>query len=163
MTRSMPFFFAFAALPFAVACDTTGAGAQAEVNKAQEQANKAIAKADDEANSKTLAAQGAADKKIGEVQADFAKVREDYRHEMQGNLDAINKSITELEVKAETTTGEAKATLDGTLPYLKTQRNAFANDLRTIDSASAVTWDSTKSRLDKEWTDMKGAADRAAG
>jgi hypothetical protein len=165
MTRSIPFFFALAALPvpLAVGCDTSGSGAQAEVNKAQEQANKDIAKANDEANGKTLAAQAEADKKIGAVQADFAKVREDYRHEMQGNLDAINKSITELEVKAETSTGEAKATLDGTLPYLKAQRNAFANDLRAIDSASALTWDSTRARVEKEWTDLKGTADRAAG
>ena len=129
MTRSMPFFFALAALPLAVGCDTSGAGAQAEVNKAQQQANKDIAKADDEANAKAIAAQAGADKKIGAVEADFAKVREDYRHQMQASLDAVNKSITDLEVKASTSTGEIKATLDGALPdSSKMRRNAFAND-----------------------------------
>jgi len=163
MPRSILLCIVLATGPFALACDKSGADAQADVNKAQEQANKDIAKANDEANAKSVAAQAQADKKIDAVQADFAKAREDYRHQMQTDLDSINKTIADLEAKEKTSVGKAKADLDGALPFLRTRRDAFLDDLRTIESATALSWDSTKARLDKEWADLKVAADKAAG
>jgi hypothetical protein len=66
------------------------------------------------------------------VEADFAKTREDYRHLMQTDVDAINK------------------------------RDAFVTDMRGIDKVGALGWDAAKARLDKEWTDLKAAADKAS-
>ena len=143
------------------ACDKSGAEVQATADQAQDKANADIAKATDEANAKARAAQAVADQKVNAVSADFVKTREDYRHQVQSNLDSANKTIADLESKERTALGKAKADLDAILPALRAQRDAFAADLRSIDAASAVTWDSTKARLDKEWADLKVAVDKA--
>ncbi len=51
---------------------------------------------------------------------------------------------------------------DAQLTQIRAQRESFASDWKQIETASATTWDATKSRLDKEWTDLKTAVDRAA-
>lgn len=163
MSQSIFVCVALVVLPLTFACDKSGAAAQADVNKVQEQENKDLAKGADEARVKALATQAEADKKIGAVQADFARLREDYRHEMQGDLDSLNKSVTELEAKDKTATGKVKADLDAVLPSLEVRRDTFMDDLRAIESANVLTWDSTKARLDKEWSELKLAADKAAG
>ncbi len=45
------------------------------------------------------------------------------------------------------------------LTQIRSQREAFANDWKTIETASATTWDSTKTRLDKEWSELKAMVD----
>jgi hypothetical protein len=161
MSRSIIVSLALAAIPLTLACDQSGTAAQAEVTKAQVQANTDIAKANTQANATAVAAQAQADKKIGAVEADFAKTREDYRHVMQTDVDAINKTLSDLDAKEKTATGKAKADLDGALPSLRTQRDAFVTDMRGIDKVDALGWDAAKARLDKEWTDLKAAADKA--
>jgi hypothetical protein len=42
------------------------------------------------------------------------------------------------------------------------RREAFVNDYKSIETASADTWDATKARLDKQWTELKNMVDRAA-
>lgn len=160
--RSILFSFALtlAVAPLAVACDKSGADAQAQANAAQTSANRDIANANNEANTKINEAQATADQKIAAARADFAKTREDYRHTVQSNLDSLDKTIAQLEAKSKTATGKTKADIDARLPSLKAQRDAFVNDARSLDSATATTWDATKARLDKEWTDLKTAADR---
>ena len=160
--RSILYVFALtlAAAPLAVACDKSGADAQAQANAAQTTANHDIANANSEANAKVNEAQATADQKIAAARADFAKTREDYRHTVQTNVDALDKTIAQLEAKAKTSTGKTKADIDARLPALKAQRNAFVSDVRALDSATAMTWDSTKARLDKEWADLKTAADQ---
>jgi hypothetical protein len=148
-----------AVAPFIVACDKTGAEAQAQANEAQNKANTEVASANSEANQKIAQAQSEADKKIAAAQGDFAKTREDYRHTVQSNLDALNKQLGDLDAKAATST---KADLRAALPALKSQRDAFVADFGSLRNASAVTWDGTKARLDKEWTDLKTAVDRAS-
>jgi regulator of protease activity HflC (stomatin/prohibitin superfamily) len=147
-----------AVAPFAVACDKTGAEAQAQANEAQNKANTQVANANSEANQKIAQAQSEADKKIAAAQGDFAKTREDYRHLVQSNLDALNKEIGDLDAKAATS---KKPDLRAALPSLKSQRDAFVADFNSLGNASAVTWDGTKARLDKEWSDLKAAVDKA--
>jgi hypothetical protein len=36
------------------------------------------------------------------------------------------------------------------------------NDYKTIEVASAATWDATKARLEKEWTDLKNMVEKAS-
>jgi hypothetical protein len=145
--------------PFAVACDKSGADAQAEVNKAQDKANGEVAKASNQVTTTAAEAQTEADKKIIAVQADFATTRENYRHSVQSNLDALDKQLADLDVKARTAT---KPDLRATITALRAQRDAFVADYQSLTTASAVTWDATKARLDKEWTDLKAAADKAS-
>ena len=150
-----------ATAPLAVACDKTGTDAQTEVNKAQDKANAEIAKANNQVTTTAAKAQTEADKTIIAAQADFATTRENYRHTVQSNLDALDKKLADLDVKAKTATGTAKTDLRATVPALRAQRDAFVADYQSLGSASAVTWDATKARLDKEWTDLKAAVDKA--
>ncbi len=146
----------------ALGCENTdGADAQAKANAAQATANVDIAKAKADADKKMNAAQADADKKIADLQASFSKTREDFRHSTQTNLDELDKKLAGLDAKAKTATGKAKVELDATLPRLHTQRDAFATSFKTIDTTTATTWDAAKMRLDKEWTDLKAAVDKA--
>jgi hypothetical protein len=145
-----------------IACDDSGKSAQDKVNQAQSDADKAAADARADADKKTKSAQADADKKIADAQADFAKSREDYRHTVQTNLDDIDKKIADLDAKAKVATGKAKTDLNAKLVDLHTQRDAFAADFKRLDTTTASTWDATKGRLDKSWSDLKAAVDRAS-
>jgi hypothetical protein len=78
------------------------------------------------------------------------------------NLVDLDKKIADLEAKQKTATGKKKADLDVQLGQIRTQRETFANDWKSIETASAMTWDATKSRLDKEWSELKSLVERAA-
>jgi hypothetical protein len=150
-----------ALLAFSGACNKA-ADEQEKASNAQITANEKIVEANQEANKKANEAQADADKKIAEAQASFLKLREDYRHDTTEKLVDLDRKIAELEAKAKTSTGKKKADLDVQLAQIRSQRDAFANDWKTIETASAATWDATKARLDKEWTDLKSMVDRAA-
>ena len=165
MTRStslsLALSLAVAALPLVVACDKSGAEAQAEANKAQENANAQMAKANDQVTTTSGQAQANADMKIAAAKADFAMTREDYRHEIQSKLDTLNKELDDLDAKAMKATGTVKADLHAKVPALRAQRDAFVADFQALGNATASTWDATRARIDKEWTDLKTAVDKA--
>jgi len=129
--------------------------------RGQADANQKIAEANREADQKINEAQAEADKKTAEAQANFLKMREDYRHDVTERLVDIDHKIADLEAKARTATGKTKADLDARLKQIHSERDAFVNDYRGIELASAATWDSTKARLDKSWEELKKLVDRA--
>lgn len=150
-------FFTLALLvPMAVACDKSGAEAQREADKAQAKANTEITNAQVEADKKTANAQAEADKKIATAEKDFAKTREDYRHDMSTNIENLDKKLADLDARAK----QGKH-IDGNLAALHQQRNVFVTDAKAIDTADARTWDATKDRLDKEWRNLQDAVDHA--
>jgi hypothetical protein len=106
--------------------------------------------------------EGAEADKTKTAESDFAKVREDYRHQKQSDLDSLDKTVTAVEAKARASTGKAKKDIDDALTSLKAGRDTFEGDLHSTEQATASSWDSTKARLDKEWADLKTAADKAA-
>jgi hypothetical protein len=148
-------------LALASGCDKA-ADEQQKAVKAQTQANDKIVQANQEADQKANNAQADADKKIAEAQASFLKMREDYRHDTTTNLVDLDKKIADLNAKEKTATGKKKSDLDVQLGQIRTERDAFANDWKSIETADATTWDATKNRLDKEWSDLKTMVDRAA-
>lgn len=147
-----------AALPLANACDKSGADVQARANEAQEQANREIGRA----NAQASEAQEEANRKIAGAQADFVTTREEYRHKVQTDLDALDQDIAALDSRAQTGSAKAKTDLQAKLPSIHAQRDAFLKDFRAIDRASATTFDDFKARLDKEWSDLKSAVDKAS-
>ncbi len=149
------------ALVLAGGCDKA-ADEQQKATNAQLQANQKIVEANQEADRKAAAAQAEADKKIADAQASFLKMREDYRHDTTGKLVDLDHKIADLEAKSKTSSGKKKADLDAQLTQIRAQRATFADDWKQLETASAATWDSTKARLDKEWTDLKSLVDRAA-
>ncbi|HEY5376607.1 MAG TPA: hypothetical protein VIK01_23160 [Polyangiaceae bacterium] len=163
MIRSSIIVCAVGALVLALASGCNkAADEQEKATNAQVQANDKIVAANQEADQKANKAQADADQKIAQAQAAFLKMREDYRHDTTTNLVDLDQKIADLEAKSKTSTGKKKADLDARLAQIRTQRAAFADDWKSIETASATTWDSTKSRLEKEWTDLKSAVDRAA-
>jgi hypothetical protein len=142
------------------ACDNAAAE-QNKATAAQTKANEKIAAAGQEADIKIKAAQADADKKIAAAQADFAKLREDFRHTTTKDLVDLDKKIADLTAKSKTATGKAKADLDANLRGIASSREAFAIDFRSIEVASAVTWDATKARLEKQWKELTAQVDKA--
>lgn len=132
-----------------------------KADEAQLEATDKINEANREAGEKINEAQAEADKKTAEAQASFLKLREDYRHQVTKDLVDLDKKITDLEVKSRTATGKTKAELDVSLKQIHADRDAFVNDYKGIEGASAATWDSTKVRLDKAWDDLKKKVDGA--
>lgn len=161
MTRASIFASSALALTLALAagCDK-GADEQQKANAAQAEADKKIAEANKEAQTKTTSAQVEADKKIAAAESDFGKRREDYRHKVQTDLVDLDKKIELLEAKSKTATGKAKTDLDLNLASIRKTRAAFAGDLTSVESATAVQWDATKARTDKDWTDLKAMVDK---
>ncbi len=163
MIRATLFASAIVALTLTcvVGCDKA-ADDQNKANNAQAEADKKIADAKKEAADKANNAQAEADKKIAAAEGDFGKRREDYRHKIQTDLIDLDKKIDVLEAKAKTATGKTKTDLDANLAVIRTRRASFSQEMKGVDTATAVTWDDMKVRVDKEWTDLKALVDKAA-
>jgi predicted double-glycine peptidase len=163
MTRSSISVCGVSALVLVLASGCNkAADEQQKATNAQVEANQKIVDANQEADQKANKAQAEADQKIADAQATFLKMREDYRHDTTNKLVDLDHKIADLEAKAKTATGKTKLDLDAQLTRIRAQRAAFSDDWKQIETASAATWDATKTRLDKEWTDLKAAVDRAA-
>jgi cell division septum initiation protein DivIVA len=134
---------------------------KAKADQAQINANDKIAEANRDADQKINEAQADADKKTAEAQANFLKMREDYRHDVTEKLVDLDHKIADLEAKSRTATGKTKTDLDARLKQIHAERDAFVNEYKGIELASASTWDSTKARLDKSWDELKKLVDRA--
>lgn len=148
----------FASVIFASGCESAS-DEQNRANKAQIEANEKITAAAREADDKIKSAQLEADKKIAEANASFLKMREDYRHDTTVALVELDKKIELLEAKSKKATGKAKAELDARLTRIRADRESFMNDYKTLENDTAVTWDKTKARLEKSWTDLKNYVD----
>jgi flagellin-like hook-associated protein FlgL len=135
---------------------------QTKANNAQAEANDKIATATKEADQKILAAQAEADKKTADANASFMKLREDYRHQTTNNLVDLDHKVGVLEASSRSASAnKAKFDLDANLNQIHTKRAEFGADYKSIEAASAMTWDDTKTRLDKEWTELKALVDKA--
>ena len=134
---------------------------QQKANAAQAEADKKIAEANKENLVKTTGAQVEADKKIAAAEGEFGKRREEYRHKIQSDLVDLDKKIELLEAKAKGATGKTKTDLDLRLAQIRARRATFSADLASVENATAVQWDNTKARVDKDWTDLKAMVDKA--
>jgi chromosome segregation ATPase len=145
-------------LTLVVGCDKA-AGEQQKANAAQAEADRKIAEANKEATTKTTSAQLEADKNIAAAESDFAKRREDYRHKLQSDLVGLDKKIELLEAKSKTATGKTRTNLDVNLAHIRARRGDLSADLRSVETATAVQWDSTKARVDKDLSDLAALVD----
>jgi hypothetical protein len=145
-------------LVFASSCDKA-ADQQQKANEAQAKANEKIADVAGEAEQKIKNAQAEADKKIAEAQAAFMKMREDYRHSTTEAMVDFDKKVSDLEAKATKSKAKAKTDLELKVKQLKAGRESFMAEYKNLETASAVTWDETKAKLDKQWNELKAAVD----
>ena len=147
-------------LAFASGCNKA-IDEQHQADKARTEADEKVADANREATDKINAARAEADKKVADAQADFLKLREDYRHSVNNDLVKIDKDIADLEAKAKTATGKTKANIESALPNIHALRDSVTTEYRSLELASAVTWDDAKGRVDKAVDDLKKAIDKA--
>ncbi len=161
MIRSIPVSVCMAlSLALAVGCNKA-ADEQKKADEARAQADDKVIDANREASEKINAAQAEADKKVAEAQESFNKLREDYRHSVTEDLVGVDKDIASLEAKGKTATGKAKADIDAALPNIHTLRQNVTSEYRSLELASAVTWDDAKARVTKAVDDLKKAVDKA--
>ena len=162
MIRSITAVSACMALSLALAAGCNkAADEQRKADEARADADKEVTEANREAADKVNAARAEEDKKVADAQASFLKIREDYRHKVTEDLTGIDKDIADLEAKSKTATGKAKSTLDSNLPNVRTLRENVANEYRSLELASAITWDDAKGRVDKAVDELKKAIDKA--
>jgi hypothetical protein len=162
MNRSMKLCVASLVLGMAaVACDKTAQQDQDKANQAQQTANEKISAAQSEAQTKITSAQVAANQDIASANADFLKMRESYRHDVQTNLIDTDTKIQLLDDKERTLTAQKKTALDATLTDISAKRSVFVTDINALDQSTAASWDSAKTTTDKAWTDLKAAVDKA--
>lgn len=147
-------------LALAIAACDRAADEQQKANNAQAEANRKIAESQKESQTEITNAQVEANKKIAEAQANFLKMREDYRHKVTTDLVEVDRKLTDLDNKAVKATGKAKSDLTAKLPDLRARREALAKDYQSLESATVNTWDSAKARMDKELSELKDAMDR---
>ena len=69
--------------------------------------------------------------------------------------------ITDLESKDKTATGKTKTQLDASLPNIRSLRENVNTEYRSLEYASALTWDDAKARVDKAYDELKKAIDKA--
>lgn len=138
MSRSLFLLFVLTIGPLSAGCNNTSQSAE-KVDAAQNDATKKVTSA-----------------------GDFATAQQDYRHWVQVNLDVLTKELDDLDAKASSADNTAHVDLAATVRKLRAQRAAFVADAKSIESATVDTWDETKTRLDKEWIELKTAADKAA-
>lgn len=134
---------------------------QQKANTAVREANEKIIATNAEADKKVASAVNEADKQIAEAQASFMKRREDYRHLTTVNLVDLDRKVDVLVAKAKAASGKERIDLDASLKQIRVSRADFATDYGTLETASALTWDSIQARLDKEWTALKSLVDKA--
>lgn len=160
MIRSWMVSAAALGLLGAAGCDKA-ATEHARAVEAENEAKQEIAEARADADEKAREAHAEAAEEIADATAKFQKLREEFRHDTTENLVELDKDVHELEAKAMKATGKEKAELDAKLSEIRARRAAFVNDYKSIETASAATWDATKARLEREWSELKELVDRA--
>jgi hypothetical protein len=141
-----------------VGCDKPGAAEQQKENAAiqdnqQSQQSYAQQSAQSQAN---------AQDKINSAQADFDKTRGDYSRDRQVDLKEVDDRVSKLEQRANTATGPARARMQQDLATIRTQRAAFAADVRSITGVVATEWDQFKSKVDDEYNALRDHLDKAS-
>lgn len=134
---------------------------QQKATAAVHEATIKIIAAQAEADKKVDNAVAEADQKIADAQASFLKRREDYRHDTTINLVELDRKVDGLATKAKTASGKERTELDASLKQIRGSRSDFAVDFGSLERESAVTWDATQARLDKEFTALKSLVDKA--
>jgi hypothetical protein len=72
------------------------------------------------------------------------KMREDYRHATTVNLVDLDHHVDNLEAKAKESSGKARIELDASLKQIHADRGAFETDCKSLETATASTWDNEK-------------------
>ena len=73
----------------------------------------------------------------------------------------VDKKIANLRTKATTETGEKKTQIDANLPIIDERRTRFNEAVKSLEQASAGTWDEAKNLVEKRWDELKDSVESA--
>jgi hypothetical protein len=139
--------------------------AQNEANdktaKAQNEADEKIVKADEEARHDIAKGQAKANEEIRQANQDIVKVRNDFHASTQKEVNEIDNKIDDLKVKAQKATNKPKPEFTDAMKTVDTKRAALDTDLRNIDTQAPHTFDSYRSKVDKQIDELKKSIDVA--
>ena len=148
-------------LTFALIGCNSAADEQHKATRAEHEANEEISELTRKAHDKAAEVRAEADKQIAEAQADFMRLREDFRHETTEHLLELDRKIATLEAEAATLKGNTKSELEAKLMAIRARRLQFSQDFQGIADDSAATFDATNRRLEKSWNDLEKSVDQA--
>lgn len=143
----------------ALGCDTAKDN-QKEAIEAQREANQEISDVQTKARDQVVNAQAKANEGIAEANADYLKLREDFRHDTNQKVVSLNERIAKAEARLGTETGQARSKLMEGLPAVRASREAFLKNLDGLKDTTATTWDSAKTSLQKQWDELEKLVDR---
>ncbi len=63
-------------------------------------------------------------------------------------------------LEAKSKAAKVKADLDLSLAQIRTRRSGFGATFAAVETATALQWDNTKARVDKDWADLKAMVDK---
>lgn len=141
------------------ACNNSIEDEQA-ILRAQAEADERSLRLSLESDQKSMLAQAETDRKLAEAQARFLKTQEEYREEIANRLVDLDRKVAEIELQAKQTEGRAKAALDDRLQEIRAHRFDFDNEYQRVESATASTWDESKTAAEKSWTRLKTLVDK---
>lgn len=146
---------------------------QEEAARLQHEAEEKAAKLQKDLAEKGSRAKGEAEQEIAKAQAKaneagrdatatFTRTRDEFRANVQKDVDELNKKIDELNVKAAKASGKAKADFEAASKDVKDKRDTLTAELKSLDSATADGWDALKSKVERGYTDLKKSVDNAS-
>lgn len=136
-------------------------GSTAACKKTPEQQEKEAAEAQRKADEKAEKAQSEANKEKAEAAASLDKTRSEYKTKIQKALDDVAKRTRDVEARL--TAPGAKQPHAQARDALKTvhdKSDVVRADLRQLDSATASTIETVKSKVDKDVDELKKAVDQ---
>jgi hypothetical protein len=107
------------------------------------------------ANMQARQTQTEPDPRVAVAWVDFEAECDAYRGSRESGMAALDGRISDLDERAKTATGPDKLDLDQKLRTIRSQRDAFVFDMRNVDSATPVTWEATRTELDREWSALE--------
>lgn len=88
--------------------------------------------------------------------------REEFQQKMQAQLKEWQDELAKLQERADKASASVKAQIQEQIEELRHKRDATANKLDQLQTASDAAWDDLKSGLEASWKDLKSSLDRAS-
>lgn len=148
----------FSILFLSLGCDSV-ADLQSTKAKAQNTADAKIDAAQTTADQASRDAQAKADKTIAGASADFATLREEYRHTGAGRLQELDVKIADLDAQSLSANGAEKTARAARLKTIRANREIYVHDLDALAGSTMAEWEAQKAHVDTRWTTLKASVD----
>jgi len=151
MIRTTTLGAGFVALALLFGCDKSPAEAQNDAREVQRRADEIAQQA-----------QAKAAEAAQRAEQTFVRARNDFRTQLEKDLNDISIQIDDLKLRASKATGKSKLELDAAVKSLDEQRLAFKRDLDMLEKTTAQNFEAMKARLNAALAAMKRSLNDAS-